>query len=496
MTVTFQSLGISDERAAFLETLGFQQPTPIQVSAIPQLLAGRDVLGQAQTGTGKTAAFSLPILERIQPLRGEEALQALVLTPTRELAIQVAQAMRDFSQRSTLRILAVYGGSAIERQISQLQRGVHVIVGTPGRIMDLMDRGVLRLHRLSWFVLDEADEMLNMGFLPDVEKILAATPKEKQTAFFSATLPSAIRQLAGSYLHSPAIVRVESEVSAPARIRQQAYIVPSHLTKGEALLPILELENPTAAIVFVRTKGFATELTALLQAAGHDADEYHGNLSQSQRENLLHRFREQRVRLVVATDIAARGLDIDNISHVFNLDLPDDLDRYVHRIGRTGRAGREGKAIAFLSQRERYRIAHIERQTGQPLEICRLPTLSQLQAQRIERFTQSIREALGGERLASFFPLVSRLAEEYDPQAIAAAALQVAYTQARSERAEQTITNILNKQPDRKPVRDGRPVRRSSHGGNPNYGGNNGGNNEYGRRNAVPRRRDSASSAL
>ncbi len=468
MPSSFQSLGISEARVQILEALGFQSPTEIQAQAIPHLLAGRDVLGQAQTGTGKTAAFSLPILERIDP--NQSALQALILTPTRELAMQVSTAIRSFASglpansvsRSNLRIATVYGGQAIDRQISQLRRGVEIVVGTPGRVIDLMERGDLKLQSLSWFVLDEADEMLNMGFIQDVERILSATPPERQTAFFSATMPAQVKRLVKNYLKSPVLVKVENQDTTPNRIEQQVYQTPAHLSKEEALLPILELECPTSAIIFVRTKDAAGKLTEVLQAAGHSVDEYHGNLTQVQREGLLRRFRSQQVKLVVATDIAARGLDIDSITHVINLDLPDDQERYVHRIGRTGRAGRTGTAITIINPRERHKLRMIEKHIGQTLDVLPLPSIAQIQAKRIADFTLQIHQALSGERLASFLPLVSQLTEEYDPQAIAAAALQLAYSVVQSEKSEQAVMAVLTKSAD-KPAPRGNGDR--GHGG-------------------------------
>jgi ATP-dependent RNA helicase DeaD len=493
MPSSFQSLGISEARVQILTELGFSEPTPIQAQSIPALLEGKDMLGQAQTGTGKTAAFSLPILERIDGTKN--TLQALILTPTRELAIQVSQAIRTFNLKPGVKILTVYGGQAIDRQISQLERGVHVVVGTPGRVIDLMDRGRLNLKDLSWFVLDEADEMLNMGFIQDVEKILAVTPPERQTAFFSATMPPAIKRLVKNYLRSPIMVKVESDDTAPSRIEQQIYLVPGHLSKEEALLPILELEAPLSAIIFVRTKDGASRLTDILQSAGHSVDEYHGNLTQVQREGLLRRFRNQQVRWVVATDIAARGLDIDNLTHVINLDMPDDLERYVHRIGRTGRAGKTGTAITMISARDRYKLRHLEKMIGQTLDVLPMPTISQIQARRIARFKEQIHEALSGERLASFLPLVSQLTEDYDPQAIAAAALQLAYSHIQSEKSEQAAMAILSKQPDNNKSGGGgghmnKPVKRNGNGGGrrSNFEGGRGGDHRdsYDGRDARP----------
>lgn len=469
MPFSFQSLGISESRIKVLESLGFTEPTPIQSQAIPHLLEGRDMLGQAQTGTGKTAAFALPILERVDV--NQNTIQALILTPTRELAVQVSQAIRTFSLKPGVRVLTVYGGQAIDRQIMQLRRGVNVVVGTPGRVIDLMERGDLKLDSIKWFVLDEADEMLNMGFIQDVEKILAQTPANRQTAFFSATMPSPIKRLVKNYLKDPVMVKIESEETAPTRIEQEVYLVPRHLTKEEALLPILELESPTSAIIFVRTKDSASRLADLLQAAGHSVDEYHGNLTQVQRESLLRRFRNQQVKWIVATDIAARGLDIDSLTHVINLELPDDLERYVHRIGRTGRAGREGKAITLITSRERYKLRQVEKHIGAPLTVQNMPNIGQIQARRIARFTEQIHQALSGERLASFLPLVSQLSEEYDPQAIAAAALQLAYRHIQSEKSEQAALNVLSKQPEQSQSTGGggnpqKPVKRFSQDNN------------------------------
>ena len=429
MTLTFRNLGISEARAEHLEKNGLTTPTQIQSQAIPQLLAGRDVVGQSQTGTGKTAAFSLPILERIDVSRTE--VQALILTPTRELAVQVCQAIRDFNIDRHLWILPVYGGQAIERQTRRLKQGVHIVVGTPGRIIDLMERGELKLNAVSWLVLDEADEMLSMGFIDDVEKILKQVPTERQTAFFSATMPPVIRELVAKFLRSPITVSVEQPKAAPKQINQVAYTVPRGWTKARALQPILELEDPDSAIIFVRTRRAAAELTNQLQAAGWGVDEYHGDLNQQARERLLMRFRNKQVRMIVATDIAARGLDVDHLSHVINYDLPDSVENYVHRIGRTGRAGRTGTAISIIEPFDRRKLRLIERHVRQNLVIRSLPTRSQIEARQLEKLQQQVREALVGERMASFLPLVAQLAEEYEVHAIAAAALQMAYDQTR-----------------------------------------------------------------
>ncbi|MGE5656266.1 MAG: DEAD/DEAH box helicase [Actinomycetota bacterium] len=437
MNLSFESLGISEERIRHLETLGFTEPTPIQAQAIPHLLSGRDVVGQAQTGTGKTAAFSLPILERID--LNQAAVQALILTPTRELALQVTEAIRELSGTPegpiklgrSLQVLTVYGGQSIERQMQRLKRGVHIVVGTPGRILDMLSRGSLKLDQVKWMVLDEADEMLSMGFIQDVEKILEAAPIDRQTAFFSATMEVSIRKLIAKFLRSPINVTVEQPKATPKRIRQCVYMVPRGWSKARALQPILEMEDPESALIFVRTRQAAAELTSQLQAAGHSVDEYHGNLNQAQRERLLSRFRQSQVRWVVATDIAARGLDVDHLTHVINYDLPDSVESYVHRIGRTGRAGREGTAITLIQPIDRRKLRLIERHVRQSLMIRSIPTRAQIEGKQLEKMQAKVREALAGERMASFLPLVSQLSEEYDPHAIAAAALQMAFDQTR-----------------------------------------------------------------
>ncbi|MDJ1184851.1 DEAD/DEAH box helicase [Roseofilum casamattae] len=430
MTVSFKELGISESRAEYLESIGFVEPTEIQVKAIPYLLDNRDMVGQAQTGTGKTATFALPILETIDLDIREP--QALILTPTRELAEQVRKAIRDLTGDKRIRVTAIYGGQSIDRQIQRLRNGVHIAVGTPGRVIDLLERRELTLDDLSWVVLDEADEMLNMGFIQDVEKILSQVPTERQTACFSATMPPSIRSLVDRFLRSPVTVTVERTKAAPVHINQIAYMIPRGWTKQRALQPILEMESPESAIIFVRTRRQAAELTSQLQTAGYSVDEYHGDLSQSQRERLMARFRHRQVRWVVATDIAARGLHVDDLSHVINYDLPDNLENYVHRIGRTGRAGKEGTAICLVQGFERRKLNQIERYIRQKLTISKIPTRAQIEARHIDRLQGQVEEAVTGERMASFLPLVAKLSEAgYEPHAIAAAALQMAYDTSR-----------------------------------------------------------------
>lgn len=429
MTSSFADLGLSSARVARLTEMGFTEPTAVQAQAIPQLLSGHDVVGLAQTGTGKTAAFSLPILEQINA--SNRYVQALVLTPTRELAMQVSKAMESFIVDDRIYVTSVYGGQSIGQQLSRLKRGSQVVVGTPGRVIDLIDRGGLVLDKLSVMVLDEADEMLNMGFIQDVEKILSHTPDDRQTAFFSATMDPAIQKLATRFLKSPVTVSVEPQKSSTARIKQVGYVVPTGWTKPRALMPILEIEDPESAIIFVRTRRTASELTRQLQAAGHSADEYHGDLTQPQRERLLQRFRRRQVRCVVATDIAARGIHVDDLSHVINYELPDNLDSYVHRIGRTGRAGKEGRAISIVTTLEKYKLSRVERRFGKKVEYAKVPTQAEIAVRHLEKLQARVREAVTSERLASFLPIVSQLGEEYDIRTIAAAALQMAYDQAR-----------------------------------------------------------------
>ncbi|MGJ3250952.1 MAG: DEAD/DEAH box helicase [Elainellaceae cyanobacterium] len=445
MTLSFKSLGLSDARVRILEDLGFDTPTEIQARAIPHLLSGRDVVGLAQTGTGKTAAFALPLLEQIDVKN--RAVQALILTPTRELAVQVYQSIRGLNDDRRLFTLAVYGGQAIDRQIQRLQKGSQIVVGTPGRVLDLLSRGDLRLDELNWLVLDEADEMLNMGFIQDVEDILSQAPSERQMAFFSATMDPSIRELATKFLRSPVTVAIEQPKAAPSRINQIAYMIPRGWTKSRALQPILELEDPDSALIFVRTRRSAAELTRQLQAAGHSVDEYHGDLSQAQRERLLLRFRQRQVRWVVATDIAARGLHVEDLTHVINYDLPDSVDSYVHRIGRTGRAGKEGMALSLIHPLDKHKLRNIERHIRQKLSWGKIPTRAEIEARHIQKLQDQIREALASERIASFLPIVSQLSEEYEPHTVAAAALQMAYDQIRP--AWMREQNVVDESPAR-----------------------------------------------
>ncbi|MEM1368687.1 MAG: DEAD/DEAH box helicase [Cyanobacteria bacterium P01_H01_bin.15] len=427
MTTTFSDLGLSQARLERLQELGFDTPTDIQRQAIPELLKGRDIVGQSQTGTGKTAAYSLPLLDKLD--LSQRHVQGVILAPTRELAQQVGDAIADLAGERKLRIATICGGQSFERQIRALQRGAQLVVGTPGRVIDLLERRELRFEQLRWAVLDEADEMLSMGFIDDVRTILRQAPAERQIACFSATMPVAIKQLVKEFLNDPATISIKQTNTTPTRIEQHLYFVPRRWSKIQTLLPILEVEDPTAAIIFVRTKRMAGELTNTLQASGLSADEYHGNLSQSQRERLVQRFRDGKVRLLVATDIAARGLDVEHLSHSINFDMPESAETYIHRIGRTGRAGREGTAISIVDYRERRLLRNIEHHLGKRLTNRSVPTRAEVEAKHLSKFRTRVQDALAGERMASFLPMVHDLSADYDPMAIAAAALQMVYDQ-------------------------------------------------------------------
>jgi ATP-dependent RNA helicase DeaD len=422
MARSFESLGLSTETLRALGELGFEEPTPVQAEAIPALLDGHDMMAQAQTGTGKTAAFALPIIERLSGrVPGPEAL---VLTPTRELAVQVAEAIHRFGKYRALQVVAVYGGQPIERQLRALSRPVDVVVGTPGRLMDHMRRETLKLDQVRFVVLDEADEMLDMGFLEDIELILGALPEERQTSLFSATLPKRITDLATRYLRDAVTIQVEPEQVTVPLITQSYYEVVQR-AKLEALTRILDLEDPASAMIFCRTKIEVDEVTQALQGRGYAAEAIHGDLSQMMRDRVMARFRAGTATLLVATDVAARGLDVEHVSHVINYSMPGDTESYVHRIGRTGRAGRSGEAISLVTPRERRLLRWIERAVGQRLEPRRVPTASDVAARQRERLAATLQEIIEMEELESPMALVDELAAYYDPSLIAAAAISL-----------------------------------------------------------------------
>ena len=391
MVSSFEALGLQEQFLQAVQKMGFTEPTPIQQEAIPALLQGRDVIGQAQTGTGKTAAFMLPILQKLEP--GRRSVQALVLAPTRELAKQVADAASQLAQETPFKILAVYGGQSYTIQTRALSRGVDVVVGTPGRLIDLMKQNILDLNQVHSLVLDEADEMLEMGFIDDVERILKELSDERQIALFSATMPEAIRKLANRYLNDPQKISVNPQQITVAETEQRFYNVREE-NKLSALTRLLEVEDISSGLIFVRTKARSQDLADQLGGLGFPADVLNGDLNQNRREQVLDRFRQHTLKFLVATDVAARGLDIDDVSHVINYDFPQDAEDYVHRIGRTGRAGKSGIAVTLLTPRERSRKKEVIAYTRQEIQDCNLPTVEEVQTRREERLVQKLSEQL------------------------------------------------------------------------------------------------------
>ncbi|HEV2539697.1 MAG TPA: DEAD/DEAH box helicase [Frateuria sp.] len=416
----FAALALRPEVQQALADVGYESPSPIQAATIPSLLEGRDVLGQAQTGTGKTAAFALPILSRIEAKPGKP--QALVLAPTRELAIQVAEAFQRYAAHIPgFQVLPIYGGQSYGPQLHALRRGVHVVVGTPGRVIDHMDKNTLDLSELKYLVLDEADEMLRMGFIDDVEKVLEATPPQRQVALFSATMPAPIRKIAQAHLKDPVEVTIKAKTTTAANIRQRYWFV-SGMHKLDALTRILEAEPFDAMIIFARTKQATEELAEKLTARGLAAAAINGDIAQPQRERVIQQLKDGKLDILVATDVAARGLDVERISHVFNYDIPYDTESYVHRIGRTGRAGRSGEAILFVTPREKGMLRTIERATRQPIEEMKLPTVEAVNDVRIARFKQRITDTLAQDDLADFQRLIEQYEQEQNVPALEIAA--------------------------------------------------------------------------
>ncbi|MET0812558.1 MAG: DEAD/DEAH box helicase [Microbacterium sp.] len=424
-TTTFADLGLGDKVLAALRDVGYETPSAIQAATIPVLLEGRDVVGLAQTGTGKTAAFALPVLDRLD--LSQKTPQALVLAPTRELALQVCEAFEKYaSHLKGVHVLPIYGGQGYGVQLSALRRGVHVIVGTPGRIMDHLAKGTLDLTELKYLVLDEADEMLKMGFAEDVETILADTPDTKQVALFSATMPAAIRRMSQQYLHDPEEITVKTKTTTSSTITQR-YLMVSFPQKMDALTRILETENFDGMIVFGRTKSVTEEIAEKLRARGYSAAAINGDVAQPVREKTINQLKSGKLDILVATDVAARGLDVERISHVVNFDIPTDTESYVHRIGRTGRAGRSGDAISFVTPRERGLVRAIERATRQELTEMPLPSVDEVNVTRLARFDDRITAALGEtERIERFRDIIAHYVRHNDvPEVDVAAALAV-----------------------------------------------------------------------
>ncbi|HEX5840128.1 MAG TPA: DEAD/DEAH box helicase [Anaerolineales bacterium] len=457
MTTDFTSLNLREEVTQAINELGYSEPTPIQTSLIPIMLSGADVIGQAQTGTGKTAAFALPILHNFTPQRH---IQALVLAPTRELALQVADSMTVYGKHLDVRILAVYGGQPYGPQISRLNRGVDVVVGTPGRLLDLIERKALNIKHVRTLVLDEADEMLNMGFMEDVEKILAEIPAERQTALFSATLPPRIRSLASRFMRDPQSVNIKRETLTLASTEQRYYLV-HEADKTNALTRLFEVEPIKSALIFARTRAETATLANELVVRGIPAEAIHGDLDQNARERVLGRFRANQLKVLVATDVAARGLDIHDISHVFNYHLPDDAEVYVHRIGRTGRAGRTGVAITLVSPREKRRLREVEALTKQPIKKMELPTVSEIHRHRESQVVETLKVWLGRGRYKRELELVQELIEAgHDPLNIAAAAMKIA----RADEKQRPIAEIAEVKSDRREKEAGPNGKRAAPG--------------------------------
>lgn len=455
----FAVLGLEARLLATLEALGYEEPTPIQREAIPSLLAGKDVLGQAATGTGKTAAFTLPLLQRIAH-GAKHKPSALILVPTRELAIQVGEAVQRYGKELRTSVLAVYGGQSIGPQFHALKRGVDVIVATPGRALDHIRRQTLKLNHVQIVVLDEADEMLDMGFAEDLDAILEQTPPTKQTALFSATMPPRIKSIAHRHLKHPVEITIAKEAvksGATPRVQQTAYVV-TRPYRGATLARIIDMASPKSALVFCRTRLEVDEVTTMLNSRGQKAEAIHGGMSQLQRDRVMQAFRSGQTQLLVATDVAARGLDIPHVSHVINYDLPSSAEVYVHRIGRTGRAGREGAAITILDPREQRLLRSIEQHTKARVTVAPVPSVSDLLAKRLERTRTAVQEAMRTDDIDDFKGVVKAMAESGDVTAIAAAAMKLIFRAQGGERVEQDIPAMPARPPE-----EHRPRQHSMH---------------------------------
>jgi ATP-dependent RNA helicase DeaD len=448
----FAALGLRPELLTVLAALGYEEPTPIQARAIPTLLAGHDLLGQAATGTGKTAAFALPALqgmaeEGLDPADRPRQPRVLVLVPTRELAIQVSQAFHRYGRGVGARVLPIYGGQPIGRQIRELSRGVDVAVATPGRALDHLERGTLDLDAVRLVVLDEADEMLDMGFAEDIEAILVRAPRDRQTVLFSATLPARIGRIAADYLRDPVRIEVEREVPTAGeqpQVRQTAYVV-QRPYKAAALGRLLDVESPGAALVFCRTREEVDEVTETLNGRGYRAEALHGGMSQEARDRVMNRLRAGTADLLVATDVAARGLDVDQLTHVVNYTVPSAAEWYVHRIGRVGRAGREGVAITLVEPREHRMLKNIERVTGQPIKVAKLPSVADLRARRLELTRAALHESLLQDDLTSFRVVVETLADEFDLVEVALAAVKLAHDANGPVQQDEEIPDVVQR---------------------------------------------------
>jgi ATP-dependent RNA helicase DeaD len=462
---TFAELGLRPELLSALTALGYEEPTPIQADAIPELLAGRDVLGQAATGTGKTAAFALPALQLVDGPPGRPI--ALVLVPTRELAVQVSEAMYKYGRGLRARVLPIYGGQPIGRQLGALRDGVHAVVATPGRAIDHINRGTLRLDDVRLVVLDEADEMLDMGFAEDIDAILEATPESRQTVLFSATMPPRISAIAARHMRDAVRIEIEgaaTDAEDTPLVTQRAFVV-TRPHKAAALGRILDVEAPRAALVFCRTRTEVDQLTETLNGRGYRAEALHGGMNQEGRDRVMGRLRSGTAELLIATDVAARGLDIDLLTHVVNYDVPSAPEAYVHRIGRVGRAGREGVAITLAEPRELRLLGNIERRTGRPIPIEKVPSVAELRARQLEATAAALRDALAADDLHRFSPVLDELVADRDVRDIARAAIKLAH-EARASDVDETEIPEFVPRADRagKPGKGGKPVRRQTSG--------------------------------
>jgi len=466
VTFEFSQLPLDAEVLETIQQIGYEHPTPVQEAVIPLMLAGQDVVAQSKTGTGKTAAFSLPMIQAIQP-QGKH-VQALVVTPTRELAMQVAKAIHQYGAGKQIRVMAIFGGQAYAKQLRQINKGVDIVAGTPGRLLDLIKQNKLDLSHVRTVILDEADEMLSMGFIEDIEAILASTPVERQTALFSATIPSRIRQTADRYMRDPEMIRTEQKELTVNAVEQRYYLVNSE-DKLAALTRLFEVEPISSALIFARTRIDTGDLANELIRRGFSAEALNGDLSQDIRTQVLNRFRNNQTMVLVATDVAARGLDIDDISHVFNFDLPRDLESYVHRIGRTGRAGKEGVAISLVAPSEEFRIRKLESYTRQKIEKAVVPTKQEILDKREKDLLENLMVWLRRDRCKREQEIIADLVEKgYEPEMLAAVALKLA----RAEEKQRPIEEVSDvrsraRQPkrDRKERRGSQSPRRAPRGG-------------------------------
>ena len=459
----FDSLGLDPRLVEALSTLGYEEPTPIQRATIPSLVEGRDLVGQAATGTGKTAAFALPLLHRLSLLPDDRPRPSnLILVPTRELAMQVAQAVHRYGKALGVDVLAIYGGQAYGPQLRALNRGVDVVVATPGRALDHIKRGTMPLEGVATVVLDEADEMLDMGFADDIEAILSTTPEQRQTVLFSATMPPRIAAIAKRHLSDPVQITIAKEklpAGAVPKVRQVAYVVP-RAYKTAALGRVLDLENPTSAIIFCRRRDEVDELAETLNSRGYRAEALHGGMSQEQRDRVMKKFRSGNADLLIATDVAARGLDIEHLSHVVNYDPPTEVESYVHRIGRVGRAGREGVAITLTEPREHRLLQNFERVTKRKIELAQVPTVADVRSKRLDLTQAAVRETLIGGELDRFRVIVESLTGEFDILAVTLAAVKLAHDALGNDGEDEQEIPKVAPRADRPPrERDRRPPR-------------------------------------